>query len=130
MEEVDVGPCRSSSFPRWYFDAHKGMCIPFNYGGCRGNRDNFERREDCVNTCEILGRGKSLYSGESSIHLESNYFCLTHLKELCKHVLNDMPCRNTCIIFPPHLDPSSYICRIALHTATDSLRSLSQRSQL
>ena len=56
MQEQDVGPCRGY-FSRWSFDAAKGMCVPFTYGGCRGNRNNFERVEECAKTCEILMRG-------------------------------------------------------------------------
>jgi len=57
MQEQDVGPCRGY-FSRWSFDAAKGMCVPFTYGGCRGNRNNFERVEECAKTCEILMRGR------------------------------------------------------------------------
>ncbi|KAG8223552.1 hypothetical protein J437_LFUL004426 [Ladona fulva] len=53
MEEVEVGPCRGA-FPRWYFDANKRMCVPFIYGGCRGNRNNFKTVEDCVGSCGII----------------------------------------------------------------------------
>ncbi|XP_071452717.1 spondin-1 [Hetaerina americana] len=53
MEEVEVGPCRGS-FPRWYFEPAKRMCVPFIFGGCRGNRNNFRTREDCIGSCGII----------------------------------------------------------------------------
>ncbi|CAH0669422.1 unnamed protein product [Spodoptera exigua] len=57
MEEADPGPCRGL-YQRWTFMAQKGMCVPFAYGGCRGNQNNFITQEDCTNTCSvILGGG-------------------------------------------------------------------------
>lgn len=57
MEAADPGPCRGL-YQRWTFMAAKGMCVPFSYGGCRGNQNNFITQEDCTNTCSvILGGG-------------------------------------------------------------------------
>ncbi|CAH0628560.1 unnamed protein product [Chrysodeixis includens] len=57
MEDADPGPCRGL-YQRWSFMAAKGMCVPFSYGGCRGNQNNFITQEDCTNTCSvILGGG-------------------------------------------------------------------------
>ncbi|XP_049865590.1 spondin-1 isoform X2 [Pectinophora gossypiella] len=53
MEEPEQGPCRGL-YQRWAFAAAKGMCVPFNYGGCRGTRNNFLTQEDCTSTCRIL----------------------------------------------------------------------------
>ncbi|GBP54114.1 Spondin-1, partial [Eumeta japonica] len=53
MEEADQGPCRGV-YQRWTFMAQKGMCVPFKYGGCRGNRNNFLTREDCTSTCQVV----------------------------------------------------------------------------
>ncbi|XP_068628147.1 spondin-1 [Battus philenor] len=53
MEPPEQGPCRGL-YQRWAFVAMKGMCIPFNFGGCRGNQNNFITREDCMDTCKVL----------------------------------------------------------------------------
>lgn len=53
MEEADPGPCRGY-FQRWAFIPQKLMCVPFGYGGCRGNRNNFLTLEECNNTCGIV----------------------------------------------------------------------------
>ncbi|XP_036445377.1 amyloid beta (A4) precursor protein b isoform X1 [Colossoma macropomum] len=44
------GPCRAK-LPRWYFVAEMGHCAPFTFGGCGGNRNNFESEEYCMAVC-------------------------------------------------------------------------------
>ncbi|XP_023505402.1 kunitz-type protease inhibitor 2 isoform X3 [Equus przewalskii] len=45
-----TGPCRAS-FPRWYFNAEKNACDSFVYGGCRGNKNSYLSKEECMNRC-------------------------------------------------------------------------------
>lgn len=54
----EVGPCRGY-FPRWYYDSSKGICLQFIYGGCRGNKNNFEHFEECNRMCQINSEGKT-----------------------------------------------------------------------
>ncbi|XP_058885640.1 amyloid-beta precursor protein-like [Acipenser ruthenus] len=49
-EEAVTGPCRAM-LPRWYFDLVSGQCVQFIYGGCGGNRNNFETQEYCLSVC-------------------------------------------------------------------------------
>lgn len=51
QEAAEQGPCRGS-FVRYAFDSATGECQTFSYGGCRGNRNNFVTREDCLKTCQ------------------------------------------------------------------------------
>ncbi|XP_023206514.1 amyloid-like protein 2 isoform X1 [Xiphophorus maculatus] len=46
----ETGPCRAY-FPRWYFDVERHDCLPFVYGGCRGNENNFHSWFHCINMC-------------------------------------------------------------------------------
>ncbi|KAG7331211.1 hypothetical protein KOW79_005180 [Hemibagrus wyckioides] len=44
------GPCRAK-LSRWYFVAETGRCATFTFGGCGGNRNNFESEEYCMAVC-------------------------------------------------------------------------------
>ena len=46
----DVGPC-DAVIPRLFFNAQTGACERFIWGGCGGNENNFETREDCEAAC-------------------------------------------------------------------------------
>uniref|UniRef100_A0A3Q3QDD9 Amyloid-beta A4 protein n=1 Tax=Monopterus albus TaxID=43700 RepID=A0A3Q3QDD9_MONAL len=47
---AETGPCRAI-LERWYFVPEKGRCAPFLFGGCGGNRNNFESEEYCLAVC-------------------------------------------------------------------------------
>src|SRR5688572_5707659 len=50
----DPGPCEG--YARAYaFDTETGLCLPFIYGGCEGNANNFETAEDCYRACDRAG---------------------------------------------------------------------------
>ncbi|VDL51551.1 unnamed protein product [Hymenolepis diminuta] len=47
---IDSGKCRGY-FIRYGYDSETDKCIPFVYGGCRGNRNNFFTNEQCMQRC-------------------------------------------------------------------------------
>ncbi|NXV08999.1 AMBP protein, partial [Cettia cetti] len=44
------GPCQAL-VTRWAFDAAQGKCITFNYGGCKGNGNQFYSEKECKEYC-------------------------------------------------------------------------------
>ncbi|KAM4652732.1 amyloid beta precursor like protein 2 isoform 2-T2 [Discoglossus pictus] len=52
-QEAMTGPCRAM-MPRWYFDLGQKKCVRFIYGGCGGNRNNFESEDYCMAVCKIM----------------------------------------------------------------------------
>ncbi|XP_068184626.1 amyloid beta (A4) precursor protein b isoform X1 [Antennarius striatus] len=47
---AESGPCHAM-LERWYFMPKKRRCVPFLFGGCGGNRNNFESEEYCLAVC-------------------------------------------------------------------------------
>ena len=47
-----VGPCRMA-VPRWYFNNNTGQCTQFTFGGCDGNENNFNKKEECEKRCSL-----------------------------------------------------------------------------
>ncbi|XP_059408270.1 amyloid beta (A4) precursor protein a isoform X1 [Carassius carassius] len=50
---AETGPCRAM-LSRWYYVREEGRCAPFIYGGCGGNRNNFESEEYCLSVCSSV----------------------------------------------------------------------------
>ncbi|KAF9796339.1 hypothetical protein SFRURICE_001912 [Spodoptera frugiperda] len=45
------GAC-DGSYEHWHYNSTREQCVPFLYGGCLGNANNFETRELCQKQCE------------------------------------------------------------------------------
>ncbi|XP_033832087.1 protein AMBP-like [Periophthalmus magnuspinnatus] len=46
----DTGPCFGMK-QRYFYNATSMTCQIFNYGGCLGNQNNFEKERDCLQGC-------------------------------------------------------------------------------
>uniref|UniRef100_R4G2G5 KP-Fur-17 n=1 Tax=Furina ornata TaxID=529697 RepID=R4G2G5_9SAUR len=44
----DSGPCKQN-IKAFYYSHH--ACLPFIYGGCQGNANNFKTIDECQRTC-------------------------------------------------------------------------------
>ncbi|KPP56507.1 hypothetical protein Z043_125866 [Scleropages formosus] len=64
-EEAETGPCRAM-LQRWYFDRREGRCAPFIYGGCGGNRNNFESEDYCLSVCSSVCKFQGALSRPAS----------------------------------------------------------------
>ena len=69
--EKDVGPCMASLW-RYHFNKQTGKCEEFIYGGCLGNKNNFQSMEECNRTCSNLEIAKEPEQS-SEIKLSINF---------------------------------------------------------
>ncbi|XP_025408017.1 papilin isoform X2 [Sipha flava] len=49
-QPLTPGPCKGN-YSRWYYDKSARTCSLFNYGGCKGNQNNFLTKESCSHKC-------------------------------------------------------------------------------
>ncbi|KAM6202505.1 kunitz-type protease inhibitor 1 [Rhynchocyon petersi] len=47
----DTGRCHKT-IPRWYYNPFLEHCALFTYGGCNGNKNNFEDEKQCLDSCQ------------------------------------------------------------------------------
>uniref|UniRef100_A0A4W3H1K1 Amyloid beta (A4) precursor-like protein 2 n=2 Tax=Callorhinchus milii TaxID=7868 RepID=A0A4W3H1K1_CALMI len=69
-QEAMTGPCRAM-IPRWYFNANKKKCVRFIYGGCGGNRNNFDSEEYCMAVCKQMILSSSHPTDEVDVYFET-----------------------------------------------------------
>ncbi|OWK03558.1 hypothetical protein Celaphus_00008022, partial [Cervus elaphus hippelaphus] len=50
LEPELKGPCKDQ-MTRYFYNVKTGYCEPFVYGGCEGNKNNFQTLSDCIVTC-------------------------------------------------------------------------------
>ncbi|XP_014636062.1 PREDICTED: kunitz-type protease inhibitor 1 isoform X2 [Ceratotherium simum simum] len=51
----DTGLCLES-IPRWYYNPFSERCARFTYGGCYGNKNNFEEEQQCLESCHGISK--------------------------------------------------------------------------
>ncbi|KAK1876586.1 Amyloid-beta A4 protein [Dissostichus eleginoides] len=76
----ETGPCRAM-LPRWFFDPQEGRCAQFIYGGCGGNRNNFDSEEYCLSVCSSEEHDLPRSKMDTHSHAQSSPNAVDHYLE-------------------------------------------------
>lgn len=76
----EVGRCRAS-FPRWWYNVTDGSCQPFVYGGCEGNNNNYQTREECLEKCAGITENTIDVLGSSRNGVESSVLSVSRKQD-------------------------------------------------
>ncbi|KAK0412851.1 hypothetical protein QR680_006447 [Steinernema hermaphroditum] len=58
--ERDSGPC-TDAVSQWYFSKQDGECRKFTFGGCRGNGNRFDTKEQCEKKCVVKSQNLVMF---------------------------------------------------------------------
>lgn len=107
----ETGPCRAS-LRHYYYDSSTGACQPFTYGGCLGNKNNYDTAERCLATCTVTvipgskgrkGSGANKPTDEKRIEY----------KDACMVASDSGPCRAAFTMF--YFDHSTSSCQYFIY---------------
>ncbi|KAM8855596.1 tissue factor pathway inhibitor a isoform 2-T2 [Spinachia spinachia] len=82
----EPGPCKAIQ-ERFFFNVDTGHCEQFEYGGCRGNANNFKTLEECEETCVVSDDKNPCHLDEAPgpcRGLLTRYFFDTNVQR-CRH---------------------------------------------
>ena len=92
----------------WRYDAVTGHCVEFTYGGCGGNKNNFDSKEKCENYCSRAGMHVPLsicfmwiFIGKNGLFI---YLCLSNLLILYLFCLTLSLLLTTIVLYANSLD--------------------------
>ncbi|KAM9359397.1 kunitz-type protease inhibitor 2 [Symphorus nematophorus] len=106
--EPDIGPCRAA-FKRWSYNKETGSCQPFIYGGCRGNKNNYESEESCIAACTVSVLPSSKKSAADEDEEDEGDKVSAEFKAGCLATPDPGPCRAA---FPSfYYDPNTATCQ-------------------
>ncbi|KAM4627346.1 kunitz-type protease inhibitor 2 [Polymixia lowei] len=110
--EPKAGPCRAS-FKHWYYDSTTRTCQSFMYGGCRGNKNNYETEEACMTACTVTVLPSSRKGPAKVASPAPGDQVAKEYKEHCSADSDPGPCRAAFPMF--YFQPSSGTCQTFIY---------------
>ncbi|KAK3733931.1 hypothetical protein QZH41_009598, partial [Actinostola sp. cb2023] len=84
------GPCRAA-MPQWYYNPKRQRCSRFIYGGCGGNDNNFDSKDECKAACMRNKGSKLTHPTEPAARLSSEMIKALAESHLTKVLVVDSP---------------------------------------
>uniref|UniRef100_A0A8C3IV45 Uncharacterized protein n=1 Tax=Chrysemys picta bellii TaxID=8478 RepID=A0A8C3IV45_CHRPI len=115
----EKGPCKGK-MPRFFYNPASRTCESFIYGGCKGNKNNFKTKAECVRACgpperpgvcpKITGPGICLHGCNSDSDCkEGQKCCFNGCGYTCMFCCPVPPGTRTCLPVTAPLSPAALL---------------------